>query len=173
VLTLRPLWQRLGVIAGEGLVGSCLAMMIIIGRTRIIRRLWVLPSVPMTTDASIPKVGGGGNHNKHVFLQSVYHSNSQGQLYPYKSCKLQDTNLAKTSAQAEMLLKVDGIRGYYSLPLEGAKINGQGQPSSARQPSENLKWVRQELQDAWRAEGGARRRQQPRFISGPVTGIAR
>jgi len=162
---LRPLWQRLGVVTGEGLIGSYLAMMIIVGRSRIIRRLWILPPASvssMATDMSIRKAGG----DKHVFFQSIHHFDSQGQLYPYKSCKL-DTATTQTQGR-EMLLKVDGIRGFYSLSLEGAKINGQDQTTTGRGAPVSLDWARQELRDAWRAEGGARRKFRPKFTSGPV-----
>jgi hypothetical protein len=153
--TLRPMWQRAAAVTGQVAIGSYLAFMILVGRTRIIQKLWILPSSG-ALDTS-PK-------EKRVFMQCVHHFKRQGQLYPYRACKLQETR----PQDKEILVKIDGVRGFYSLALEGARINGQEWASGGK--GVQMKWAREELIDAWRAEGGAKRRHRPRFVSGPAAG---
>lgn len=147
------MWQRAAAVTGQVAVGSYLAFMIIVGRTRIIQKLWILPS-SAALDAS--------SKDKQVFMQCVHHFKRQGQLYPYKTCKLQETRTQDT----EILMKIDGVRGFYSLALEGAKINGQEWASGGK--GMQIKWAKEELVDSWRAEGGGKRKNRPRFVSGPA-----
>lgn len=156
---LRPWWQRLPAVTAQGAVGGYLAFMIIVARTRIVRKLWIIPPSTMGTTTT----------EKRVFLQCLHHFKTQGQMYPYNRCKLQNSEEARKH-EKEMFLKVDGVRGYYSLYLEGATINGEKATRKASMnPGLDFEWARREMVQAWGGTG-EKRRYQPRFVSGPAAG---
>jgi hypothetical protein len=63
-------------------------------------------------------------------------------------------------------MKVQGLRGFYSMSLEGARINGQS--IGEGKDGASLRWARRRLFDAWAAGGGSRLRFRPNFTSGPA-----
>ena len=162
-VVLRPLWQRVSAVVGLGFASSYLAFMLVIGRSRIIQRAWIIPAA---ANATIANASGNSasNTGKQLFFQCVHHRNSQGQLYPYRDCKLHGSAVTMDrKEEREVLMKVDGLRGFYSMTLEGAKINGEsvggGKDGSA------LKWARRRLFEAW---GGSKPKFRPNFTSGPA-----
>jgi hypothetical protein len=101
--------------------------MLIIGRSRIIQRAWIIPAAANASSslgASGTTISGTG---KQVFFQCVHHWKTQGQLYPYRDCKLHGSAVTKSNKrdEQEVLMKVQGLRGFYSMSLEGARINGE------------------------------------------------
>lgn len=159
---LRPLWQRAGAVVGLGCVGSYLAFMLIIGRSRIIQRAWIIPAV--ANASLVSSAPGKSDTGRQVFFQCVHHWKTQGQLYPYRDCKLHGPAVTRSGkGEHEVLMKVDGLRGFYSMSLEGAKINGE--LVGERKDGASLKWARRRLFDAW---GGSRPKFRPNFTSGPA-----
>ena len=157
----RPLWQRVSAVVGLGCAGSYLAFMLIIGRSRIIQRAWIIPA---TANASSTSSGGAG---RQLFFQCVHHGKSQGQLYPYRDCNLQGSAVTRNNREEhEVLMKVRGLRGFYSMSLEGAKIDGES--VCERKDGSSLKWARRRLFDAWAGGGGSRPKFRPNFSSGPA-----
>lgn len=162
---IRPLWQRVSAVIGFGCAGSYLAFMLIIGRSRVIQKAWILPA---TTTASISNSSGNSTSGgRQLFFQCVHHRKSQGQMYPYRDCKLQGSAVTnKKREEHEVLMKVQGLRGFYSMSLEGAKINGES--VCERKDGSSLKWARRRLFDAWIEGGGSRPKFRPNFSSGPA-----
>lgn len=155
---LRPLWQRVSAVVGLGCAGSYLGFMLIVGRSRIIRKAWIIPAAAGLGASGNPTPGAG----KQVFFQCVHHWKNQGQMYPYRDCKLHGSAVARDKrGEQEVLMKVKGLRGFYSMSLEGAKINGGKDGAS-------LKWARRRLFDAWAEGGGSKAKFRPNFSSGPA-----
>jgi hypothetical protein len=163
---LRPLWQRVSAVAGVGCAGTYLAFMLIVGRSRIIQRAWIIPaaanaSTVSTAEKSASSVG------RQVFFQCVHHWKTQGQLYPYRECRLHGSAVSQNGKEeSEVLMKVDGLRGFYSMTLEGAKINGES--VAERKGGSSLRWARRRLFDAWAEGGGSKAKFRPNFTSGPA-----
>lgn len=161
----RPLWQRVSAVAGLGCASSYLAFMLIIGRSRIIRKAWVIPAA--AANASPISGNSTSNTGRQLFFQCVHHRKSQGQMYPYRDCKLQGSAVTKNKREEhEVLMKVEGIRGFYSMSLEGVKIKGES--VCERKDGSSLKWARRRLFDAWAEGGGSRPKFRPNFTSGPA-----
>ena len=161
---LRPLWQRVSAVVGVGCAGSYLAFMLIVGRSRIIQRAWIIPAA---ANASTIANASGEPTGRQVFFQCVHHWKTQGQLYPYRDCKLHGPAVTKNRKEGqEVLMKVEGLRGFYSMSLEGARINGESIGEGKDEGS--VKWARQRLFDAWAEGGGSRAKFRPNFLSGPA-----
>ena len=160
---LRPLWQRVSAVVGLGCASSYLAFMLIIGRSRIVQKAWIIPAAAANSSLSNSASGTG----RQLFFQCVHHRKSQGQMYPYRDCKLQGSAVTRNRKDGhEVLMKVQGLRGFYSMSLEGAKINGES--VCERKDGSSLKWARQKLFDAWAEGGGSRPKFRPNFSSGPA-----
>lgn len=163
---LRPLWQRVSAVVGVGCAGTYLAFMLIVGRSRIIQKAWIIPaaanaSTASNAEKSAPNVG------RQVFFQCVHHWKTQGQLYPYRDCKLHGSAVSQNGRdEKEVLMKVNGLRGFYSMSLEGAKINGE--LVAEGKDGSSLRWARRRLFDAWAERGGSRPKFRPNFTSGPA-----
>ena len=159
----RPVWQRVSAVAGLGCASSYLAFMLIIGRSRIIQKAWIIPAA-----ANASSIANSSSTGRQLFFQCVHHRKSQGQLYPYRDCKLQGSAVTKNKREEhEVLMKVQGLRGFYSMSLEGARISGE--PVCEREDgSSSLKWARRRLFDAWAEGGGSRPKFRPNFSSGPA-----
>lgn len=158
---IRPLWQRVSAVAGVGCAGSYLAFMLIIGRSRIIHKAWIIPAAPNASGVSTPGTG------KQVFFQCVHHWKTQGQLYPYRDCKLHGSPVTRNNKEEqEVLMKVNGLRGFYSMSLDGARINGESIGEGKGELS--LKWARRRVFDAWAEGGGSKPKFRPNFSSGPA-----
>lgn len=164
---LRPLWQRVSAVVGVGCAGSYLAFMLIIGRSRIIQRAWIIPATANASTISNATGKPASNTGRQVFFQCVHHWNTQGQLYPYRDCKLHGSAVTNSrKGEQEVLMKIQGLRGFYSMSLEGAKINGES--IGGGKDGASLKWARRRVFDAWAAGGGSRPRFRPNFSSGPA-----
>lgn len=164
---LRPLWQRISAVVGLGCAGSYLAFMLIIGRSRIIQKAWIIPAVanasPSLNASGIPASSAG----RQVFFQCIHHRKTQGQLYPYRDCKLHGSAVTRSKKEEqEVLMKVKELRGFYSMSLEGARVNGE--PVGEGRDGSSLGWARRRLFDAWAEGGGAKPRFRPNFTSGPA-----
>jgi hypothetical protein len=163
---LRPLWQRVSAVVGLGCAGTYLAFMIIIGRSRVIQRAWIIPAGanPSISNSSGNSASGTG---KQLFFQCIHHRKTQGQLYPYRDCKLRGSAVTNSKKEEqEVLMKVQGLRGFYSMSLDGAKIKGE--PVDGGRDGLALKWARQKLFDAWAEGGGSKPKFRPNFTSGPA-----
>ncbi|KAF9784057.1 hypothetical protein BJ322DRAFT_892176 [Thelephora terrestris] len=164
---LRPLWQRVAAVAGLGFASSYLAFMLVIGRSRIIQRAWIIPAAANASISSAPG-NTASSTGRQIFFQCVHHRKSQGQLYPYRDCKLHGLAVTtSTKEEREVLMKVDGLRGFYSMSLEGAKINGES--VCGGKDGSGLRWARRRLFDAWAVGGGSKPKFRPNFTSGPAS----
>jgi len=164
---LRPLWQRASAVVGLGCAGSYLAFMLIVGRSRIIQKAWIIPAAANASLVSNAPGKPASDTGKQVFFQCVHHWKTQGQLYPYRDCKLHGPAVAGNGkGDHEVLMKVNGLRGFYSMSLEGARINGE--LVGERKDETSLKWARRKLFDAWAVGGGSRPKFRPNFSSGPA-----
>jgi len=164
---LRPLWQRVSAVAGLGCAGSYLAFMLVIGRSRIIQKAWVISAAANASSISGLSGNSASTTTRQLFFQCVHHRKSQGQMYPYRDCKLQGSAVTNNKREEhEVLMKVQGLRGFYSMSLEGAKINGE--PVCERKDGSPLRWARRRLFDAWAEGGGSRPKFRPNFSSGPA-----
>ena len=164
---LRPLWQRVSAVVGLGCAGSYLAFMLIVGRSRIIQKAWIIPAMANASTISSASGNPASITGRQVFFQCVHHWKAQGQLYPYRDCKLHGSAVTKNGKdEREVLMKIEGLRGFYSMSLEGARINGEliGEGKDGA----SLKWARRRLFDAWAEGGGSRPRFRPNFSSGPA-----
>jgi len=162
---LRPLWQRVSTVVGLGCAGSYLAFMLIVGRSRIIHKAWIIPAA--ANPSPIVNASGKPDTGKQVFFQCVHHWKTQGQLYPYRDCKLHGSAVARNGKDGqEVLMKIKGLRGFYSMTLEGARVNGNS-VGEGRDGS-SLKWARRRLFDAWAEGGGSKPKFRPYFSSGPA-----
>ena len=167
---LRPLWQRVSAVVGVGCAGSYLGFMLVIGRSRIIRKAWIIPAVANTSHSSGTSGTFTSGTGKQVFFQCVQHWKTQGQLYPYRDCKLHGSPVTKSSKdEQEVLMKVKGLRGFYSMSLEGARINGE--PVCEGKDGSSLKWARRRVFDAWSEGGGSKPKFRPNFSSGPAASL--
>ena len=164
---LRPLWQRISAVVGLGCAGSYLAFMLIIGRSRIIQKAWIIPAVANASPGLKGSEASASSTGKQVFFQCVHHWKTQGQLYPYRDCKLHGSAVTRSKKEEqEVLMKVKGLRGFYSMSLEGARINGE--VVSTGRDGSSLKWARRRLFDAWAEGGGSKPKFRPNFTSGPA-----
>ncbi|KAI0043749.1 hypothetical protein FA95DRAFT_1609099 [Auriscalpium vulgare] len=103
---LRPAWQRAG-LAGVHLVfGVGLAAALLIGRSRVVRRLHVhrVPS---------------GAAPAQLFIQGVHNRDAHGTLVPFKH-----THISPGRDDSEVILRVDGVRGHWWVALSRARVNG-------------------------------------------------
>lgn len=164
---LRPLWQRVSAVAGLGCASSYLAFMLIVGRSRIIQRAWIIPAAANASTISSASGNTASITGRQVFFQCVHHWNTQGQLYPYRDCKLHGSAVARNGKGGqEVLMKIQGLRGFYSMSLEGARVNGELIGEGKDEAS--LRWARRRLFDAWAEGGGSRPRFRPHFSRGPA-----
>lgn len=163
---LRPLWQRVSAVVGLGCAGSYLAFMLIIGRSRVIHKAWIIPAVANASPSLNSPGSAASSTGKQVFFQCIHHWKTQGQLYPYRDCKLHGSAVTKSKKdEQEVLMKVEGLRGFYSMSLEGARINGE---SVGGKDGSSFKWARRRLFDAWAERGGSKPKYRPHFSSGPA-----
>ena len=164
---LRPLWQRVSAVVALGCAGSYLAFMLIVGRSRIIQKAWIIPAAANASTVSGAPGKSGNDAGRQVFFQCIHHWKTQGQLYPYRDCKLHGLPATQNRKdEHEVMMKVKGLRGFYSMILEGSKINGE--PVCRRKGEPSVKWARRRLFDAWAEGGGSRSKFRPNFSSGPA-----
>lgn len=109
---LRPWWQR-GMFAASSLVlGVGLAGVLLGFRSRIVRRMFIIPD-----PAAKPAASGD---KRLLVIQSPLHSRHTGAVYP-----LQRTRLVHSSDPTEMMIALKDTRGHYSIPLARAEVGGE------------------------------------------------
>ncbi|KAI0753353.1 hypothetical protein C8Q80DRAFT_1217523 [Daedaleopsis nitida] len=108
---LRPWWQR-GMFAASSLVmGVGLAGVLIGARSRVVRRMYII------SNAASKRIVGDAN--RLLVIQSPLHLRQHGAVYP-----LHRTRLVNNPKLPEMMIGLKDERGHYSVPLEGAEVNG-------------------------------------------------
>lgn len=120
---LRPLWQRAAAAFAQFGLGAFVCVLLLNSRSRIVRRLYLLPSSAVTQTALSPKLPKSNRGGEVLVAQNVYHFRGQGNVFPFSQ-----TQLARGFDQSEVAFEVPGVRGKYYLGLEDAKINGELQP---------------------------------------------
>lgn len=105
---LRPWWQRGFFALTTFATGIVLGAVLLGGRSRIVRRMFILPSPSKS------------NADRQVVLQSALHTKSQGVVLP-----LRRTKLVQSPYQGEMMIGLKDGRGHYSLGLEKAEVYGE------------------------------------------------
>lgn len=164
---LRPPWQRVSAVVALGCASSYLAFMLVIGRSRVIQKAWIIPAASNAASLSGSPGTSAPSTGRQLFFQCIHHRKSQGQLYPYQDCELHGPAVTQSKKEErEVMMKIEGIRGFYSMGLEGAKINGES--VGGGKDGLSLKWARRRLFDAWAEGGGARPKFRPNFTSGPA-----
>ncbi|PIL33800.1 hypothetical protein GSI_04425 [Ganoderma sinense ZZ0214-1] len=105
---LRPRWQRGFFAFTTFTTGIVLGAVLLGGRSRIVRRMFVLPAPQRS------------NTGRQVVIQSALHTKSQGVVIPLKR-----TKLVQSPEPTEMMIGLKDGRGHYSLGLEKAEVNGE------------------------------------------------
>ncbi|OCH93525.1 hypothetical protein OBBRIDRAFT_771540 [Obba rivulosa] len=134
---LRPVWQRAVFAGGQLFLGIALASLLLGTRSRIVRKVMILPPTsPAPTASSAQQLkafatpsAGAAKQKSHaadgrrVFIQSVSHLQPQGIVRPFRDCKL-----VRGKGEDEMALEVTGLKGQFVMGLEGAVVNGEAMP---------------------------------------------
>lgn len=120
---LRPLWQRVSAAFGQFCLGAFICVVLLNSRSRIIQRLYLLPSSAMTPTALSPKLPKGGRESQVLVAQNVYHFRGQGNVFP-----LSQTRLAPGFDKNELAFEASGVWGKFYLGLQNATVSGQQQP---------------------------------------------
>lgn len=117
---MRPIWQRIPIAAGQLFVGIALATLLLGSRSRIVRRLYVIPGSSISPN---PNIQPTFPKQQFLIVQSVHHFRGQGYVAPLKSCHLEK---GRDDTEVEMLMK--GVTGRFWLGLEGATVEGKKEP---------------------------------------------
>ena len=145
---LRPAWQRAGVCLVHLGTGLGLATLLFIGRSRVVRRLHILPAGSVSNAAQ----------GKQLFIQGQHNIGANGAIVPFKHAHLQPGR-----DDTEIILRVDGVRGHWWVGLTSAQINGQ---------KLHPKQVKEEMLDAWgirkKNAGLSESGSDGRWIGGPI-----
>ncbi|KAI0352040.1 hypothetical protein OH77DRAFT_1498246 [Trametes cingulata] len=113
----RPLWQR-GLFTLANFAGGVgLAAVLLGGRSRIVRRMFIVPAASQSHSAS---ASGSSALERLLVIQSPLHTKSQGSVMP-----LRRTRLLHSPDKNEMMIGLKDRRGHYSLSLNGAEVNGE------------------------------------------------
>ena len=111
---LRPMWQRAAFTATNLVAGIGLAAVLLGGRSRIVRKMFIIPN---TAASSSPSQRAA---DRLLVIQSPLHPRDHGVVYPLKR-----TGLVQSSDNAEMLVTLKDDRGHYSVGLQGALVGGE------------------------------------------------
>ncbi|GJE94709.1 hypothetical protein PsYK624_108800 [Phanerochaete sordida] len=115
---LRPVWQRIALATGEYAIGAAIAYLLINMRSRLVRRLYVLPGTAVNAAAPLaPKLRPT---DRALVVQNAMHWRGQGKVFPFST-----TRLDAGSTDSELLLKVDGESGAWLMALQDAKVDGE------------------------------------------------
>lgn len=117
---MRPLWQRLPIAGGQLFIGIVLATLIMGSRSRIVRRLYVVPGSSISPN---PLVQAISPKQRFLVLQSVHHFRGQGYVTPMQSC-----TLSKGRDDTEVNIAVKGVKGGFLVGLDGATVEGKKEP---------------------------------------------
>ncbi|CCM02994.1 uncharacterized protein FIBRA_05109 [Fibroporia radiculosa] len=153
---LRPWWQRAPFAGGQFFLGVAVGVLILVSRSRVIRKLYILP--PSNQSGALPSQGSSAvvsSHDRRVLIQSVHHFRNQGKLFPMQDCALE-----RGHDDAEIILRINNVRGQHWFGLQNSTVNGQTLPV----------WqARDEIFKTWYGdEQGKKMRMEERWKSGPV-----
>ncbi|KAH9888409.1 hypothetical protein C8Q73DRAFT_710048 [Cubamyces lactineus] len=110
----RPLWQR-GLFTLANFAGGVgLAAVLLGGRSRIVRKMFIIPAAASAGGAS------KSASERMLVIQSPLHTRAQGAVMP-----LSRTRLLHRADNTEMMIGLKDRRGHYSLELQGAQVDGQ------------------------------------------------
>ncbi|KAI8978248.1 hypothetical protein BD414DRAFT_445445 [Trametes punicea] len=111
----RPFWQR-GLFTLANFAGGVgLAAVLLGGRSRIVRRMWIVPAAASATGAAATSAS-----ERLLVIQSPLHTKGQGAVMP-----LHRTRLLHTQDKTEMMIGLKDRRGHYSVGLQGAEVDGR------------------------------------------------
>ncbi|KAI0067599.1 hypothetical protein BV25DRAFT_837714 [Artomyces pyxidatus] len=105
---LRPVWERAGLVVGHVTFGIGFAVALFVGRSRVVRRLYLLNPPPTSPKAP-----------QQLFIQGAHNRDTRGVVAPFKS-----TRISPGRDDSEVVLRVDGMRGHWWVGLTRAKIDG-------------------------------------------------
>ncbi|OSC98441.1 hypothetical protein PYCCODRAFT_1375154 [Trametes coccinea BRFM310] len=112
----RPLWQR-GLLTAANFAGGVgLAAVLLGGRSRVVRRLFIVPAAA----AAVAGAAAKSASERLLVIQSPLHTKGQGVAMPIRR-----TRLVHSSDKTEMMIGLKDRRGHYSMTLQGAEIEGQ------------------------------------------------
>lgn len=118
---LRPVWQRAAYVAAQIFVGGSIAIILFIGRSRVVRRLFLIPSpkpvVPAPSKTPLPS--NARLSDELVVLQTIHTLPNSGQVFPKAKCVLEPGK-----DHTETMIHVEDVSGKFWLGLTGAKIGG-------------------------------------------------
>lgn len=139
----RPTWQRAGLCLGHLTVGVGLATLLLIGRSRVVRILHILP----------PSVG----QPKQLLIAGAHVGKGRGAVVPFAR-----TRIEPGRDKTEVILRIEDVRGHWWIGLTRAQLRGT--PVSAARMRDALlaEWgIRKSLQGDLPAGSG-------RWKSGPL-----
>ncbi|KAH9922581.1 hypothetical protein B0H21DRAFT_701452 [Amylocystis lapponica] len=145
----RPWYIRGGFALGQLFLGVAVASLLLGGRSRLVRRLWILPPLPA------PALDQTGKDARRLRIQSMHHFRRQGKEYPLRHCMLK-----RGVDEKEMLIHVADVRGRFWVGLEGASINGEKLPVWKARDAIYTSWYGEEK--------GRKLRAEEKWKSGPV-----
>lgn len=157
---LRSWWQRVPFAGGQLFLGIALAALILGSRSRIVRRLYILPPASPSSSTSqtavrAPILSAAPSGNGRIVLQGVDHWRTQGKVFPKTECTLE-----RGKDESELILWINNVRGHHWFGMQDATINGKKLPV----------WQsREEIFKAWYGEEkGKKMSVEERWKSGPV-----
>ncbi|KAH8115178.1 hypothetical protein DFH11DRAFT_88737 [Phellopilus nigrolimitatus] len=121
---LRPLWQRLGLASFELLVGTGVGALILASRDRTVWRL-IIKRVPL---ASLPPARSGmqlpprlskGAKSQTINILTLETASGRAKRFLMRDC-----DLVPARDLSEVYLRINGVRGYFWLGLNRAKVLG-------------------------------------------------
>ncbi|KAH9856715.1 hypothetical protein C2E23DRAFT_452923 [Lenzites betulinus] len=114
----RPLWQR-GLFTLANFAGGVgLAAVLLGGRSRIVRRMFIVPGPSPAAAAAATQ--SAKSPERMLVIQSPLHTKGQGSVMP-----LRRTRLIHSPEKTEMLIGLKDRPGHYSLGLQGAAVDGR------------------------------------------------
>ncbi|PCH35693.1 hypothetical protein WOLCODRAFT_28070 [Wolfiporia cocos MD-104 SS10] len=124
---LRPAYQRASLVAGYLLIGVVVASALLGCRSRIIRRIYILPPANASRAVALPLNAairqGKPSKDTRVVIQCAPHSDSRGKVILMRDC-----SLGKGAMESELTLSVKDTRGFYWFALEDATVDGHKLP---------------------------------------------
>lgn len=122
---LRPWWQRAAYVAAQVFVGGSIAIMLIIGRSRVVSKLFLIPRPPSqvaTASAAPPKTAlypSSSTPDEFVIVQTVHALPNRARIYPKSQCSFEPGK-----DHTEAMIRVSGVSGKFWMGLVDARIDG-------------------------------------------------